>query len=186
MKLYIKYDINIAVKKIMEEQLDSLGLRYELNGAGEVDIQENLNPEMHEKLNAALNKYGIEIVTNQKSALIQKTKEAIIEMVYLEEKLPSEKISSYLAEKLNYSYGYLSSLFSVVTFTSIENFIILQKIERAKQLIMAEELTFTEISYKLNYSSAAHLSNQFKKTTGLTPSAFRRIIMRRRNKHMAE
>jgi len=179
MRLYIKYDINIAVRKILREQLDKLGLQYQLAGIGEVEIEGAVSSKLHVQLNTALSKYGIEIVTNQKSALIQKIKDAIVEMVYLEEKLPTSKISSFLAGKLNHSYGYLSNLFSEVTHTSIENFIIMQKIERAKQLIIADELTLTEISYKLNYSSVAHLSNQFKKTTGLTPSAFQRIIKKR-------
>ncbi|MDB5229088.1 MAG: AraC family transcriptional regulator, partial [Bacteroidota bacterium] len=120
-------------------------------------------------------------VDNQKSTLVQKIKDTIIEMVWLEEKLPTSKISSYIAEKLNHSYGYLSNLFSEVTYTSIENYIIIQKIERAKQMIIGDELTLTEISYRLNYSSVAHLSTQFKKTTGLTPSAFQRIIKKRRS-----
>jgi AraC-like DNA-binding protein len=107
-------------------------------------------------------------------------------MVSLEDNFPSEKISLYLAEKLNHSYGYLANAFSEVTYSSIENFIIMQKIERAKQLMINGDLTLTEISYKLNYSSVAHLSNQFKKTTGLTPSAFQRIIVKRRNTVTAE
>ena len=102
-------------------------------------------------------------------------------MVNMEDKQPSAKISSYLAEKLDQNYYYLANLFSEVTYTSIENFVIMQKIERAKQLMTIDQLTLTEISYKLNYCSVAHLSSQFKKTTGLTPSAFQRIINRRRD-----
>jgi AraC-like DNA-binding protein len=96
--------------------------------------------------------------------------------------LPNVTTSSYLSSKLHHSYGYLSNLFSEVTFTSIENFIIIQKIERAKQLLLSGTHTLTEISYLLNYSSVAHLSNQFKKTTGLTPSSFQRIIKLRKEK----
>jgi AraC-like DNA-binding protein len=102
-------------------------------------------------------------------------------MVYLDEELPESKISAYLAKKFKHSYGYLANIFSDVTFTSIENFIILQKIERAKELILTNNLSFSEIAWKLNYSSSAHFSTQFKKTTGLTPSAFLRIIKRRRD-----
>jgi AraC-like DNA-binding protein len=178
--LYIKYDIHLACKIILEEQLDSLGIDYELIGLGEVEIKKDMSPDTLQKLNTGLNKYGIEIVDNQKSTLVQKIKDTITEMVWLEEKLPTSKISSYIAEKLNHSYGYLSNLFSEVTYTSIENYIIIQKIERAKQMIISDELTLTEISYRLNYSSVAHLSTQFKKTTGLTPSAFQRIIKKRR------
>ena len=126
-------------------------------------------------------KYGIEIIDDQKNALIQKTKDIIVEMIYREENLPLEKISSYIAKRVSYSYGYLATLFSEMTYSSIENFIILQKIERAKQMILVEGLTLTEIAARLNYSSVAHLSSQFKKTTGLTPSAFQAIIKKRRN-----
>jgi AraC-like DNA-binding protein len=184
--LYIKYDIHQACRIILEEQLDKLGIEYELIGLGEVEIKKDITPDQLQQLNTSLNKYGIEIVDNQKSTLVQKIKDTITEMVWLEDKLPTSKISSYIAEKLSHSYGYLSNLFSEVTYTSIENYIIIQKIERAKQMIISDELTLTEISYRLNYSSVAHLSTQFKKTTGLTPSAFQRIIKKRRSNHVAQ
>ena len=113
--------------------------------------------------------------------MIQRIKDAIVEMVYEKDKLPSVTISQYLSEKLNFSYGYITNIFSEYTYTSIENFIIIQKIERAKKLIIEDELTLTEVSYKLNYSSVAYLSSQFKKVTGLTPSAFKRIVDKRRS-----
>lgn len=181
MKFYIKYDINQACKKILQEQLDKLEINYAIVGFGEVELKQTVSPEKLKQLNIDLGNYGMEIVESQKSILVQKIKDSIIEMVYIEEKLPNENISIYLAEKLQHSYGYISNLFSDVTYTSIEKFIILQKIERAKQLIISNELTFTEIAWKLNYSSVAHFSNQFKNTTGLTPSAFQRIINKRRD-----
>jgi AraC-like DNA-binding protein len=179
MKLYIKYDINLACKIILQEQLEALGLEYELKELGEVEIRSTMTPETQKKLDESLEKYGIKIVSNHKNTLIEKTKDIIIEMIYEKEKLPNTNISTYLADRLNHSYGYISNLFSEVTYSSIENFIIIQKIERAKQLIIEGELTLTEISYQLNYSSVAHLSNQFKKTTGLTPTSFQRIIKKR-------
>lgn len=181
MNLYVKFDIHAACKKILQEQLEKLDLTYTLLGVTEVEIRETLSPEKLELLNIALNNYGIEIVESPKSILVQKIKDAIIEMVYVEEKLPSSTISAYLANKLNHSYGYLANLFSEVTYTSIENFIILQKIEYAKQLMTTNQLTFTEIAWRLNYSSVAHFSTQFKSTTGLTPTAFLRIINKRRS-----
>ena len=183
MKLYIKYDINLACKVILQEQLERLGLSYELKELGEVEIQGNLTPDIQKDLDESLGRYGIKIVSNHKNTLIEKTKDIIIEMIYEKEKLPNTNISNYLADRLNHSYGYISNLFSEVTYSSIENFIIIQKIERAKQLIIEGELTLTEISYQLNYSSVSHLSNQFKKTTGLTPTAFQRIIKKRVNAH---
>lgn len=181
MKLYLKYDINTVCKKTLQEQLDKFQLAYSVIGFGEIEIKEDISRADIEQISALLNNYGIEIVENEKSILIQKIKDAIIEMVYMEEKLPTSTVSIYLADKLNRSYGYLSNLFSDITYTSIENFIILQKIERAKQLINTNELTLTEIAYKLNYSSLAHFSNQFKNVTGLTPTTFQRIINKRRN-----
>lgn len=180
MKLYLKYDIHQAVIVIIKEKLAELGFEYELGGLGEVEILKELNEEELKQLTTTLNKYGIDIVDNMKSTLVQKTKDVIREMIYKEEGLPTSKISSYIAERVNRSYGYLHNLFAENTYTSIGNYIIMQKIERAKQLIIEGNLTLTEISYKLSYSSVAHLSYQFKKTTGLTPSAFQRIIKRRR------
>lgn len=179
MKLYIKYDINLACKVILQEQLEELGLSFEMKDLGEVEIIGNLTAELQKNLDESLGRYGIKIISNHKNTLIEKTKDIIIEMIYEKEKLPNMNISNYLAERLNHSYGYISNLFSEVTYSSIENFIIIQKIERAKQLIIEGDLTLTEISYQLNYSSVAHLSNQFKKTTGLTPTAFQRIIKKR-------
>jgi len=180
MRLYIKFDINAICKKIMQEQLEKSKLNYSIIAFGEVEILEPASDESMKQLINNWNDYGIEVVETQKSILVQKIKDLIIEMVYHDDKLPSSKISAYLADKLNHSYSYLYNLFSDVTYTSIENFIILQKIERAKQLITTGELTFTEIAWKLNYSSVAHFSNQFKNTTGLTPSSFQRIITKRR------
>lgn len=181
MKLYLKYNIPTICKKVLEEQMDKLNLSYSILGFGEAEITENVTATTLKQLHAMLHTYGIEVVGTQKSILVQKTKDVIIEMVYLEDDLPESKISAYLAKKLKHSYGYIANVFSDVTFTSIENFIIIQKIERAKELILTNELSFAEIAWKLNYSSSAHFSTQFKKTTGLTPSAFQRIIKRRRN-----
>lgn len=181
MKLYIKYDINVIFKKVLQEQLDKLDLSYTLVAFTEVEIKEKIQEETLKQLCSNFNEYGIEIVENSKSILIQKIKDAIIEMVYMEDKLPIAKTSAYLAEKLGYSYGYISNLFAEVTYTSIENFIILHRIELAKHLISIGEQSFTEIAHKLNYSSLAHFCTQFKNTTGLTPTVFKRIIFKRRN-----
>ena len=181
MTLHFKFDAHLACKAILREHLERLGVTYEIPSMAEVVIKNSLSADQQNQLTEELKKYGIEMVTNQKNMLIQKIKDTITEMVYSEDKLPSIKISAYLSEKLNHSSGYLSNVFSEVTYSSIENFIILQKIERAKQLIIAQQLSLTEIAYNLNYSSVAHLSNQFKQTTGITPTAFQRIIKKRRN-----
>ncbi len=179
MKLQIKYDIHQACKTIMQEQLRKMGIDHEIGGIGEITLKTALSKTQLQELETAIKKYGIEIIDNPRNTFVQKVKDLIVEMIYLEDELPNSKISAYISGKLNHSYGYISNIFSETTFTSIENFIILQRIERAKQEIVEGKYTLTEIAWKLNYSSVAHLSNQFKKTTGLTPSAFQRIIKMR-------
>lgn len=179
MNLYVKYDIPVTCKKVLQEILDRFQLSYSMVSFWEVELKENIPEKLLHEISSSLNKYGIAIVESHKSILVQRIKDAIVEMVYLEDKLPASKTSAYLADKIKHRYGYMSNLFSEVTYTSIENFIILQKIERAKHLLLLNELTITEIAWKLNYSSVAHLSNQFKNVTGLTPSMFQRIIKRR-------
>ncbi len=180
MKLYIKHDLLALCRKVLREQLDRLGLAGDIKGFGEVELPDGTGEAVLRELADSLAVYGMEVMENQKTALVQRIKDAIVEMVYIEDNLPSSTISAHLADKLGFSYGHLAAQFSETTFTSIENFIILQKIERAKQLIVEGEINITEIAWKLNYSSTAHFSTQFKATTGLTPSAFQRIIQKRR------
>ncbi|KPH13867.1 AraC family transcriptional regulator [Chryseobacterium sp. ERMR1:04] len=179
MKMYVKFDFNALCKKILDEKLKEHGLKYRLLNFGEVEFYESLTQEQHSIFKKNLEDYGIEIIESQRTALIQKIKDAIVELVFSEETI-QVKASIYIAEKLNHSYGYLSNLFSEVTYTSIENFIMLQKIEYAKELIISNKQSLTEIALKLNYSSVAHLSTQFKNMTGVTPSQFQKIIIKRR------
>lgn len=179
MKLQVKYDIHLSCKIILQEQLDKLQMPYTITGLGEIEIKENISLDKYKELEANLNKYAIEIIDDPKNAFIQQIKDVIVEMVYNEEANPNLKTSAYLAEKFNKSYNHIAGVFSEVTYTSIQNFIILQKIERAKQEILEGKETLTEIAWKLNFSSVAHLSNEFKKITGLTPTAFQRIIKKR-------
>ncbi|MCC9019154.1 helix-turn-helix domain-containing protein [Flavobacterium lipolyticum] len=179
MKLFIKFDINTICSLFLKHNLDQHNVSFTTLGFGEIELNNNLDAEALEALKKKLSPCGFEVVENQKSVLVQKIKDAIIELVFMEDS-NNYKSSVFLAEKLNHSYGYLSNVFSEVTYSSIENFIILQKIERAKQLIIINEMSLTEIAFLLNYSSVAHLSTQFKNTTGITPSAFQRIIKKRR------
>lgn len=177
---YLKYDTLTICKQLILGQLKKTGLNFSLVNINEVDINQSLSEDYINELKSNLSKLGIEIVSSQKSVLVQKIKEAIIDLVNMEDKLVLSKTSQYLAKKLNHSYRFLSGIFSEVTYTTIENYIILQKIEKAKDLIASGELTFAEVAWKLNYSSAAHFSMQFKNTTGLTPTQFKRIITNRR------
>ena len=179
MKIFTKFDYNTVCKKVLEDKLGNLDLRYRIIAFGEVEFLEKIPSEKMKLLKKDLEEYGITIIENQKTVLIEKIKETIMEMVSSDEPL-NVKASVYLSEKLSHSYGYLSNLFSEITFSSIENYIMLQKIERAKSLIIKDNLTLTEVAYKLNYSSVAHLSTQFKNITGITPSQFQRIISKRR------
>ena len=180
MKLFLKFDFNTISNKILEAKFKELNLDYKILGFGEVELMKKIKPEQYISLNNSLNEYGIEIIESQKGILVQKIKDVIIEMVYKENTDLKVKSSVYLSKNLGHSYGYLSNLFSEITYSSIENFIIIQKIEYSKQLLINTELNLTEIAFKLNYSSVAHLSTQFKNTTGITPSTFQRIIFKRR------
>ena len=179
MKLHFKYDFNLACKTLLQEQLDKLELQYELNGPCDLEIAGYLDESRHLALSDVLRPYGMEVVDSQKSVLIRKTKLMILEMVSEDDRMPTAKIASVLASKLNHSSGYLSKLFTEYANTSIENYIILHKIERVKKLLLEGKSTLTDISFQFNYSSVAHLSNQFKKLTGLTPTAFVRIQRKR-------
>jgi AraC-like DNA-binding protein len=180
MKLNYNYDGNIACRTILQDQLEKLNISYQLLDLGQIEISDDISEDSFEELQTSLNRFAIHIIDNPKAQLIQKIKDAIIEIVYDKDKFPNTTISQYLSDKLNYRYGYITNVFSEYTYTSIENFIIIQKIERAKKLIIEEKLSLTEISYELNYSSVAYLSTQFKKVTGLTPSMFKRVIDKRR------
>jgi len=180
MNVFVKFDFNTICKQVLEEKLQLLGVDYTIESFGEISFKEKLTSKKLDDFRILLGNYGIEIVENHKSILVQKIKDAITEMVFDEDEKINVKSSVFLAEKLEHSYGYLSNLFSEVTYTSIENFIILKKIEYTKRLILENTMTLTEIAFKLNYSSVAHLSTQFKNTTGLTPSAFQRIISKRK------
>ena len=181
MKVFVKFDINALCTKVLEDQLNSMNVTFNTTGFGEFEIIGALNSDKLNAITKKLEENHIQIVENQKNILVQKIKDAIIDMIFNEDLNVNVKTSVYLAEKLGNNYNYLSNLFSEITHTSIENFIIFQKIEYAKKLIIQNNLSLTEIAFKLNYSSVAHLSTQFKSTTGITPSAFMRIVQKRNN-----
>lgn len=181
MKLYIKYMVSIRCKMMVKSELDKLGLLYGAIDLGEVEVKEPLPPETHAKLKIALLKSGLELMDDKKAILIEKIKLVIVEMVHYSDELPRTKNSEFLSQNLNHDYTYLANLFSEVTGITIEQYIIAHKIERVKELLLYDELNLTEISYKLNYSSVAHLSNQFKKITGLTPTFFKKLKEKRRH-----
>jgi AraC-like DNA-binding protein len=166
----------MAVKEVLKK----LGLHYIIVDMGVVDIMENITREQREQIRKALILYGLELMEDKRAVLIEKIKNAIIEMVHYKEELVKINFSDYLSEKLKYDYAYLANLFSEVQGTTIEKFIISHKIERVKELIIYNEFSLSEIAWKMHYSSVAHLSNQFKKQTGLTPSHFKSLKAKRR------
>lgn len=186
MRLNVKFHFNTLCKKILCQQLDDMGLEYILHGLGEIELKQTPNSSQMLCITENLSSYGIEIISDQQTAIVQQIKDAISQLLSGDEDAQKYNVSTYLSEKLDYSYSYLSNLFSETTHTSIENFVILKKIDIAKNLIINNNLTLTEIAYKLNYSSVAHLSAQFKKTTGLTPSTFQKIIQKRKEKAVAQ
>lgn len=175
MRLNIQNMVSTRCIMIVKNELDNLNINYTNVELGEVEIiDSNLTQEKYDKLNFSLQKSGLGLIEDKKSMLIEKIKNVIIEMIHYSDEPPKIKFSNYLSEKLKHNYTYLSNLFSKVKGASIEHYIIAHKIERVKELLIYENLTLSEIAWKLNYSSVAHLSNQFKKQTGETPSRFKK------------
>jgi AraC-like DNA-binding protein len=168
-------------KMAVKEELKKLGLHYIVVELGEVEVMENLTLNQRSELKEALNHSGLELMDDKRAVLIEKIKNVIIDMVHHSDEVIKVNFSEYLSEKLNHDYTYLANLFSEIQGVTIEHFIINHKIERIKELIIYDELNISEIAWKMNYSSVAHLSNQFKKVTGLSPSHFKKMKDKRRS-----
>ena len=181
MKLYIKYMVSLRCKMLVNEELDKMGLLHAVVDLGVVEVFDPLTETQREQLKSNLLKSGLELLDDKKSVLIEKIKAVIIEMIHYTDELPKINYSDYISEKLGYDYTYLANIFSEVKGITIQQFIIMHKIEKIKELLLYDELNLSEISYKLHYSSPAHLSNQFKKVTGLTPSFFKQMKQKRRS-----
>jgi AraC-like DNA-binding protein len=175
MKLYIKFMLSTRCKIVVKDILKDMDLHFVIVDLGEVEIMEDLDSEQLEELKSALLVSGLELMDNKKAILIERIKNTIIEMVHHSNEGLKINFSNFLSEKLNHDYTYMANLFSEVQGTTIEQFMIAHKVERIKELIIYGELNITEIAWKMNYSSVAHLSNQFKKMTGLSPSQFKQL-----------
>jgi len=171
----------IRCKMVVKAELENLGLHYIVVDLGEVEIMETISDEQHDLFKAALLKSGLELLDNKKAVLIQKIKNVIVQLIHHTDEPLQINFSNFLSEKLNHNYTYLANLFSEVQGTTIEQFIIAHKIERVKELLVYNELNLTEIAYLMHYSSVSHLSSQFKKITGLTPSHFKKLRHKRRS-----
>jgi AraC-like DNA-binding protein len=171
----------IRCKMVVKDELTKLGLQYTTVELGEAEVTENISADLRNAFRIALLKSGLELMDDKKNVLIQKIKNVIIDLVHYSEEPLAINLSVYLSRQLNHDYTYLANLFSEVQGTTIEKFFISHKIERIKELLVYDELTLTEISYLMHYSSVAHLSTQFKKITGLTPSYFKQLQDKRRS-----
>jgi AraC-like DNA-binding protein len=179
MKLHIRNMVSNRCKMLVKAELDKLGLHYILVDLGEVEIMETLSAEQRFLLDYGLRESGLSLIDDKKSIIIERIKNIIIELVHFSEGQLKVNFSDYLSEKLKYDYTYLANLFKETQGTTIEHFLLSHKIERVKEFLVYDELNITEIAYRMNYSSVAHLSNQFKKITGLTPSHYKNLKLKR-------
>ncbi|MBN2610392.1 MAG: helix-turn-helix transcriptional regulator [Bacteroidales bacterium] len=180
MKLYIKYMVSLRCKLLVREELKKLGIKYVVVDLGVVELLEDISDEQRDQFRQNLLKSGLELLDDNRSILVERVKNVIIEMIHYSEELPKINYSDYICEKLGYNYTYLSNLFSEVKGITLQQYIIIHRIEKAKELILYDELNISEISYRLQYSSVAHFSNQFRKITGLNPSYYKKLKQKRK------
>lgn len=177
MTLYIKNMVSLRCKMKVEDELRKLGIEFSVVDLGMVKLSHLITIEQHDLLQIALQSSGLELVDDRKTIISEKIKKQIIHMIHFTDYSTKVNFSEYLSNNLHYDYVYLSNVFTEANGTTIENYMITQKIEWVKELLSYDELNVTEISYALHYSSVAHLSNQFKRVTGQTPSSFKKINM---------
>ena len=180
MKIYVKNMACESCKLVVKDALEELDISPVKVELGEIETREDISDDKKKELNTKIKKAGLELLEKKHGVLIEKIRKVMINYVYKSDEKPDIKFSVLLSEELNHSYTYLANFFSEVEATTIEQFIIALKIERIKELIIFGEDTLSEIAYKLHYSSVAHLSSQFKKVTGLTPSHFKALKEKRR------
>lgn len=173
MELYIKHMVSRRCIIFVKSVLQDMGIQYDFVELGRVQTDVSLTKEQFHLFEEMLNSADLELLTDKKQILVERVKNLIVEMVHDPEGMPVSIDSGYFEENLGYDYTYLSNMFSEVKGMSIKHYIILNKIERVKDLLLYDELTLSEIAYRLQYSSVGHLSNQFKKITGLSPSGFK-------------
>jgi AraC-like DNA-binding protein len=178
-KIYVKYMVSLRCKLMVKEELKKLGIKYVVIDLGVVELMEHILPEQREQLKINLLKSGLELLDDKRSIVIERIQNVVVEMIHYSDELPKTNYSDYISEKLGYDYNYISNIFAEVRGFTLQNYIITHKIERVKELLLYDELNLTEISYLLQYSSVAHLSNQFKKITGLTPSFYKKLKQKR-------
>ena len=180
MKLYINYMVSLRCKLLVKEEIEKLGHKLLSVELGVIELVEAISDEKREDFRRRLLKVGLELLDSKKGILIEKIKTIVIEMIHYSDELLKINFSDYLSKELDLDYNYMANIFSEVKGITIEHYIISNKIERVKELLLYDELSLTEISFQMNYSSVAHLSNQFKKVTGLTPTFFKQLSQNKR------
>ncbi|OPC05300.1 AraC family transcriptional regulator [Elizabethkingia ursingii] len=171
--------VSLRCKMVVHQELENLGIKNAVVDLGMVELWDDISLSQRAMLRENLLKTGLELLDDKKSILIEKIKNVVTQMIHYIDEFPKENFSDYISEKLGYDYTYLANTFSEVKGITLQHFIIINKVEKIKELLLYDELNLTEISYKLNYSSVAHLSNQFKKITGLSPSFYKKLKLRR-------
>ena len=179
MKLFIKNMISLNAKTRAVAVLQSLGLHPVVADIGEVEIPDSVSPKKYDLLRKALRREDFELVNNKETILVEKIRYLVIEMIHYSDELPENNFSDYISARLHLDYTYLSRCFTKIKNITIRQFIIDQKIERVKQMLLFDDMTLSEIAWKLQYSSTSHLSSQFKKITGLTPSLYKKNGLRK-------
>lgn len=172
--------VSLRCKLMVKQELEKLGIKYVVIELGFADILEDITDEQRDQLKKNLHKSGLELLDDQRTILIERIKNVVVEMIHYSDELPKINFSDYISEKIGYDYTYLSNIFSEVKGITLQQYIIIHRIEKVKELLLYDELNLTEISYRLQYSSVAHLSNQFKKITGLTPTFYKQLKKRRK------
>ncbi|HSJ69065.1 MAG TPA: AraC family transcriptional regulator [Anditalea sp.] len=171
--------VSLRCKMVVQNELCNLGIAYTLLELGMVDLLEPITAENRELLRTSLMRSGLELMDDKKSILIERIKNTIIEVIHFSDDIPKVNFSIFLSQKLGYDYTYLSNVFTEVKGMTIQQYIIINKIEKVKELILYNELNLSEIAFKMHYSSVAHLSSQFKKITGVTPTYFKQLKLKR-------
>ena len=182
MRLFIQNMVCVRCKNIVKNEFEKMGLRDFTIHSGEVEIKDNISDEQFKGLKASLHDLGLEVINDRITIIIEKIKNSITELIYQNDDMVKINFSEYISSSLGYDYKYLSNLFSSTLGSSIEKFYIKEKIERVKELLIYKDISLNEVAYRVNYSSVAHLSSQFKKETGLTPSHFKKLHNRRLKK----
>jgi AraC-like DNA-binding protein len=167
--------VTIQSKMVVKSELTKLGISFKTIDFGSVEVVENINPQQKKELESNLKKSGLLLLNDTQANLLEKVKEEISEVIHNNDELPKVNFSDYLSQRLNHDYNAIAKLFAETEGKTIEHYILINKIEKVKELILYKNLKVNQIAQKLQYKSPEQLSKQFKKITGVTPSYFKSL-----------